>query len=81
MRKVQNPAKVCAIGDATKFVSAFRRGRRGELSRFMWADSGALQKLVVNALDLRANMPPVEVGQDRGSRVGAQLGCEFSIIQ
>ncbi len=26
-------------------------------------------------------MPPVEVGQDRGSRVGAQLGREFSIIQ
>ena len=28
-----------------------------------------------------ANMPPVEVGQDRGSRVGAQLGRELSIIQ
>ena len=62
-------------------MSAFRRGRRGELSGFMRVDSGALQKPVVNALDLRANMSPVEVGQDRGSRVGPQLGCELSIIQ
>jgi DNA repair protein RecN (Recombination protein N) len=29
----------------------------------------------------RPNMPPVEVGQHRGSRVGAQLGCQCSIIQ
>ena len=81
-RKVQNPAKLCAIGEATRKSVSVSAWQTRRAQWFAWAvDSGARQKLVVNALDLRANMPPVEVGQDRGSRVGSQLGCELSIIQ
>ena len=59
--------------------SGSKRGRlvREAIRCFGWHR----QKFVVNALDLQANMPPIEVGQDCGSRVGSQLGREFSIVQ
>src|SRR5437667_2883110 len=70
---------VCDWRSHRRSVSASGRSGRGQLSLpagGLWR----LQKPVVNALDLRANMPPVEVGQNGGSRVGAQLGCEGSFI-
>src|SRR5437016_489699 len=84
-RKVQNPAKLCAIGDAIgKSVNALPHAR-SKGRRLVLCTGGSLarhsQKFVVNALDLLTNLPPVEVGQDRGARAGSEFRCQRRIFK
>ena len=71
-RKLQNPAKLCAIGEATGCnLSCFHlSGRRGFNLRAggFWRDA---KKPIVNALNLPAYLPPIELGNYGRSRVGS----------
>src|SRR5882724_2741324 len=72
-RKVQNPAKLCAIGEAIgQNVNGLTRAYQTAWLVLCTSDLGRhRQKSVVNALDLRTNLPPLEVDKDGCARVGA----------
>ena len=71
-RKVQNPAKLCAIGEAMGCSrSRFQLSGRGGLDLRAGGFWRNAKKPIVNALNLSAYLPPIELGNYGRVRVGS----------
>src|SRR6266478_5533846 len=81
-RKVQNPAKLCAIGEAMGCnLSRFHLSGRGGFDLRTGGFWRNAKKPIVNALNLSAYLPPIELGNYGRARVGSQFrGKRIAIV-